>query len=463
MLKSTKIMLTSPLGEEYEVKGFSDVTIDEDVSVMIKNFIITATFLDNKEIDKFDIGTEVKIYHGEKGKELPHIFTGIVDKSPKSIFGKMHSYQLVGTCYLGRTQDRIINESYQDMFIHEIFQTLITNYAPYLSFGEIQTIGYKISVSFSDTKLFDALQRLARAIDFNIEVDKDKKIHFVKATSKNNPYNILEGSYKKGTANFSIDSTRMVNELIIRGGQGLSNDITDIFFANGVSDIYSLRYQPTETRVYVNNVEKTVSVDNFSDTNPADVYIDYQNRAIRFNVMPAANAEIKVIYKRYYNLKKVLNEFSSQKRWGIKSDIVIFEGITEESDLMKRGNEYLKRNANPRISGGLRPFENKWKVGESVKVIISSLGVNDVLYLTSKSLQIKPNISEVELRFDESPIFTTTLAEILKRINDVTMDAVEIVQSSQTTFDNIQTAEKLVIKSRSANFRIGASLIGDVI
>lgn len=463
MLKSSKIELISPLGEVFEIKAFSEISIEENSTDMIKRFNINANFLDHKQVEKFDIGTTVKIYHGDKGKELEHIFTGIVDKTPKSRTGKLHLYQLQGTCFLGETQNRIINEAYQDRFVHEIFKDLISRYAPYLTLGTVQESEFKIDISFSDTSLFDCLKRIQTAIDYVLEVDKDKRIHFVKSTGRNSPYTIKEGMYQKGSASFSLDKSRMVNELTVRGGVGLSNPITDVFISNGLTNIYSLRYSPSEAEIYVDDVLQTLSIENFSDTQIADVYIAYGDKAIRFTNPPAKDSVIKCIYKRKYHLKRVLNDFHSQEKWGIKSDIISFAGITNETDLIKRGNEYLKKNSNPRISGTVRPFINKWRCSENVKVEIPSLKVNDMLFITGKQTIIQPNISTYSLSFDESPLFTSSLSEILKRLGEIETKEYESVQSFYSTFDRIKTNESLTFKERKEGFKVGSSKVGEVI
>lgn len=484
-LTSTRIELFNPATEEsYTVKSFEGLSISENIDNPIKTFSFTAKLLSEDIAHKFSTGSEVKIYNGIKGQELKLIFEGVVKEQPKSLDGKIKSYQFSGTDFLGKTQDVLINKNYKQKTISEILFDVVMFRADELGYGldmEFDAeLNYTIDIKFKNIHLYEVLEKLCGLIDcyFTVKSDENNGRMLVIREKKilKTDKVIQKNMFVKGSASFSKDASKLVNSLLIKGGSTLSPDEYETFYGDGRNKTFKLNYKPREStrgkiELYHWNettntmTELEVPSENHKVEN-AKISINYNEKTITFDDIPNNDIRFDIVYRYEIPLFRVINYRESIRKYGLFQDVIRFPEINDTKLLIKKGREHLDKYSEPIITGTLKPFFNHYEVGEFVFVSIPEIEIDHELQITAKTLSITPNSTDITLNFENRVGVPKVLKDILERLkkleNEQDDDLVEIFEDF---LDEIKIEDAVTFKRKTVNkdFIIGVSRIGEAI
>lgn len=475
-LTSTKIKIYNPSShEEIEIKSFEGLSINENINDPVKTFSFTALSLSDEYLEKIEVGSEVKIYHGKKGEEIKHIFTGIIKETPKKINGILRSFEFSGSDYLGKFQDLIINRSYEDKNIKDIILDLWDYKGKkWVNLGFIEETSYDLTIKFKDLHLYECLEKLSGILDFIFYVDKDKNLHFHSRYLKQSDKTLEKNMFHKGSANFSRDLSRLVNVLEIYGGNRLSFDFTEFLIADGLNDTFSTKYKP---RASSSGKIEIYELDEFNNrvyalklgveglhTEGFDAYLNYNEKTIKFDVLPQRDKKYELVYRYERRLRTRISRLESIAKYGEFEDKISFSEIDHPIALKDRGNLHLDKYSDPLIVGSIKPFYNDYEVSESILVYIPELEINHFLQITEKNLSFSPNSVDIDLKFEQKPPISRVIKNILQRITELeNKEENEIVEVFETINDEIVFLDFFTFKEKIGGFIIGKNKIGDLI
>jgi hypothetical protein len=482
ILQRSKIELTNPSnGLVYEVKSFTDIKIKHSFDNKIANFSVSCEFFDDTDVKQFSVGTEVRIWTGKKDEELEQIFTGIVSEVPRSIDGIKRIYEFSGTD-LGKTQNVLVNEVYLvGTYYHDIFTDLMTKYGAKVGYGigNVVPTLYNVQdeLKFKNKHLYTVLEEICDAIDYTFSMDIDKNISFYPSTSITSDIVLTNNMYTKGSSKFSLDMSRLVNYLVVRGGTGTSLDETIQFHGDGLNSLYPLLRKPRQSstggvNVTLNGVTQSVGIENIDKTGK-DCLINFSNKTIQFfnkadmtkKILTATDL-VGVTYEYEFPLETIMQDTESQLTYGYFEDTVTFNTILDMVALRDKAKLHLNKYSKPILTGEITTWLNHWNAGDLVQININTNNgtwVNDTLQVTEKNISIRPNFMEVGYSFEQKPNMTGLIKSIVERLRALETEENSTVEQFDIFTDSFAVNDTVKITTRTTRFAIGSSTIGSVI
>lgn len=469
MRYKNRIVLTNSRRVKYTLRSFVSVSIDESENEPLKSCNVEAGFFDNKDIIKnFSIGSKLEVYtKREDEREEKRLFVGVISTVPRVLEGNLKTYSFEATCLLGKTQKVLINEYFEGMTLSNIVHYLIDNYTNFFESKNISVPNNTIvTMEFRDEYLYDALGKVAEAVGGRFEAD-DEKFIFTDKGSKENETELKRGMFEKGSANFSDDSDNMINFVRGYGDKELTPEFrTETFTANGKSDTFNTKYQPSESKVYVDDVSQRLGTKNLHESG-YDVYVDYNKSEFEFVDPPKDGLVVKIEYKYYQRIVVEESDQNSIEEYGMFADVMELKHISDREFLREVLRDKISRYNKPIRTGSINPFYDYWDVSDLIYVNIPDLGIEEHLVCTSKKTDITPGRVKYSLSFEEPPNLTDILKNHLERIRELEKmdDEIEYIdkfRSVQEVIELIDENSYEVIKWENT-FRIGLSNIGESI
>lgn len=387
-------------------------------------------------------------------------YAGIVQTVDFPEYSSRYETQIYSlTCLSLNTvlNNRLVSESYEDKYTHEIVSDLFTKYLADegLTLGTISTFGRRYdSYVANRLKLSDVLNELAGAVGAVPKVDSDGVFHFVDKTAfpaKTPPAHIR--AVKKSS---NAQNLRTVQYL-----SGASEDTTlqtkSFTWAAGQTEI-ALPYQLSSVvGISINGTPAGVGFVGLDSSNPAKTFLwTYGTQVIALNasatVKPATGDSVVAVFYGYYSVEiesKNLNLIESIKaRNGTSGRIEVVEidqTITSSADGEQRAADLLSTNG---------------VVEETIDLICHDAGVSSILatwHLDYPDLYISGDYVVVERtitdRYDKFTVqvklknkgFTSRYGTIYnknnKTINDLTIRPNELVQKYGSFQDQMGLTE----------------------
>lgn len=250
MAYKTRILMRNAIGEEYEITSFQNCKVARNITDMSSTFSFALDSFDLEEVaDKFTIGTEVNIWQGTE-EDMVHTISGWINQEPRKLEGLIKTIEFAGVDFGGRLQYRIITEAFMETDIGEIVARLMQKYAPEFP-TDIRTTGMIITAKYDKLFLFDVLKELAGIVDYDCYVDLNKTFKFVPAGFEGDGRTqkiIKTNEFKKGSANFTKDASRLVNRLLVAGGNITSKETRELYkYTASMNNFIETKRRPVGT------------------------------------------------------------------------------------------------------------------------------------------------------------------------------------------------------------------------
>jgi len=225
-------------------------------------------------------------------------------------------------------------------------------------------------------------------------------VHFFPVGSRISKYTLTQGSYKKGSAQLTPNSSKLVNKLWIKGGKALSAVYPQAITVG--ADPIPLHYSPREpVTVTIGGVEKTLGIQNIDDEGTKDFLLNASEKLLIPDQCTTGTGTIS--YKYEYPIKILLEEPISQGQYGVFEDILPVD--TDDKDLaLELGYRHLFKYSQPVISGSIDPFSGVYKPGEYILTQITALKINQYLEIKEVTYDSIPGQARVDIKLQlESP------------------------------------------------------------
>lgn len=343
-------------------------------------------------------GDEVIIYHGAPPVK---IFAGEIINPPQTqISPGTYKYAVRGVDYSRRLDKRKVVETYTDQTCSYIINDITDNYAPEFSTINVQTGPVVSFIAFNYKSARDCIRDLARLSGFDWYVDYDMDIHFFAQETNSAPYELNEtassGRYK-GLL-IDINKSQLKNRIFVRGGYYLSSLYTQEIVADGEQLEFLLAYTPqTPITVYVDDVEKTLGIDNI-DVSGKDFVVNVTEKTIKnLDIAKLTDGQVfKTTYKYKIPILCMVEDTESQNAVksieggdGIYENLVVDESIETNEAARDRARAELRQYSNASVKGTFKTDQDGYRSGQLLKIDIPSRGVDSqylIQTVTKKSI-----------------------------------------------------------------------------
>lgn len=385
----TIIKITPPGGTTKTIDTFQACTTILSVTDRAGSFRLSLPSFDNSIIDAYPVGSDVLIVQDE------NIFRGWVISPPKSLYGETRTVNLEGATYTSRTQKLIVTESYSNVAISNIVLYLFSKYASWATATNVQACSQTVSISFADMYLWDAMEQLCKLSAYDWYIDENLDVNFFSKTAHINPIVLSQSNmnYKRGTASFTPNASKLVNKLWVKGGKAVSDPFTQAITVDGKTPI-PLFYTPhSPVTVTLGGVVKTLGVQNITDVGAVDFLLNASEKLLVPDLCTYGNGTI--VYSYEYPIKLLLEDKQSQAKYGIFEDI--YNADTDDKSVARElGVQYLFKYSNPVMMGTIQPIEGKYRAGELIKIEIPDLLVNDYFQVKQVRNNSIPGMRQID-------------------------------------------------------------------
>lgn len=429
-MTGSKIYVKPPSGAQTQILAFENLTTTSSSTDRAGSFGFEILDTDGSQVNAYPRGTDVLIFQDDM------IFRGYIDKVPVSVFATIRKLSITGVSYSAKTQEIIVNETFEETEIGDILSALFTAYMPIVGITTyVEACAEEVSLNFSDAYLWDAMEQLASLAGYNWAIRQvttsltpELELFFYapENATVRNELSDETGNYEKNSANFYDDASNFVNKLTVIGGTGTMGGPTiDDWFVdlNKYAPLQSgtgsgtLTHKPK--RGYITSLKvgesppvyRTVGI--LGSDNSADyhLFVDQDTKKIY-----AAEAGYVANYNIYYSydfpIKFQLNNLSSQTIYGTVEKIYTVKA-TSMSMARKLAQSYLDKNSVPIKCGSIKPHTGTYYPGDIVPINLTQISINE-----------NYTISQVNLSSQKGGKVTRTLtlAQSPKSVSNIIKD-----------------------------------------
>lgn len=300
---------------------------------------------------------------------------------------------------------KLAREQANDLYDSTLISTIATNLiSTYTNFGtsNIQTTTRTLSQFKADNTVYDAMEKLAKVMDWQWYVTPDDEFYFEPKgnTSSGQTLTVGTNCYKVGKWNY--DSARMVNYWIVKGGR---REVQKLQTFNGDASTvtFTLTYKPVGgTRVIVDNAEQKLGIAGASTS--YDYTVDEENKTITFEAAstPGTGTDNIEVYYHYTVPTTVKGgKQSSIDTYGTYAGRHIDRNLQSRDDVKDALQKLLDQYGEPFTRGTLKTslVDTSLRAGRTVVVTDSVAGI------TSETFTIK----EVKIKYGKNRALITEL------------------------------------------------------
>jgi len=321
-------------------------------------------------------GTETKIFGGYITKISENL--EIVDGGYYSINCQDYSYKLSGVLAV---------KSYVDKTGKEIIDDLIAQFAPGFSTNNVICESVISKIVFNQAPVTECLTRISKIIGFEWFVDADKDIHFFQRFSLVAPFTLTDtnGNYVYKSLKRNIDGSQIANQVKVRGGMGTeSNRFEDTITVKGGNTLtFKLPYKFSELKVYLNDVEKTVGVDNIDNFPDKDVLYNYQADSIRFASNRTDGDKIRFSGFKKYPVMAIVSDDASIALIGLREKMIDDKTLEDATTARERAFLELELSNDSVTDCAFNTYQNGLEVGMRINISSELRALSGLDYLIS--------------------------------------------------------------------------------
>lgn len=395
----TTIKITPPGGAQDTIVAYDKCTTILSATSRAGSFSVVLPGFTSEIIDKYPVGSDVQIIQDGQ------LFRGWVLNPAKTLYRRLRLVSLDGPDYTAKTQKVLVTESYVSQRVDVIVQDLFATYLPWVTVTNIESCSKVISIKFSDVFFWDAMETLCKITGYEWYIDENLDGHFFQPGTRINPVVISQaaGNYRRGTANLTPDSSKLVNRLWVKGNKALSDPYTQNITvgAEPIPLFYKPRASTDGVTVTVDGVAKTLGIQNLTPAGTVDFLLNFNEKLLIPDLCTSGTGTI--VYRYEYPIKILLEDPVSQAQYGVFDDV--YKVDTNDHDIaLELGMRYLAKYSQPVLTGSIEPFEGAYKPGELVKVEIPDLNVDEYLQVKEVTYESVPLRAKVERKLQlESP------------------------------------------------------------
>ncbi len=421
------------------------------VKVDTANFVLQ----DSDGTEKPVNGHDVTIFQGDT---FTKIFGGIITAMPQKKMGYRNYFYNVRCADYSKLLDKqLAVEVYTGQTVGYIVKDLIDNYfdAGEFSYDNVQDGPIRDKIVFNYKSIGNCFKELARLSGMDWYVDYDRDIHFFARETNSAPYELNEAgtSGEYNGLSIDIDSSQLVNKVIVRGGYYLSGLYTQEIVADGEQLEFLSAYTPqSPIKVYVSAVEKTLGIDNI-DIAGKDFLVNVTEKTFKNldHALLGAGDVFKMTYKYKVPIIVVVEDYEGQQVVaaieggdGIHKKIIVEEEIATLEAARDRAIAEQAQYGNAIIKGSFKTSQNGYRSGQLLTVNLPSRGiVSDYLVQTVTKKSLGRGLMEYTI------MFATLLTGLTDFFLSLWDDSRKVVVREDEVPDELLSKEESLVLSHS--------------
>ena len=336
--------------------------------------------MDN-EIDNatFNVLTPFTVNIGDELDFVDYNSSTIFSGSVRDIEQATDVKNLVVYNYEILLEDKLVNDVFENVSPESLIQTIISTYAPSLTYIGTYTSGITITKYVSRNKTARAVIRdiLSRLPGVTYRVDKDKNFDLFEIGSTTSATTLTNGSNSNINGGWTQDTTKQVTRLTLIGEKQVPLKV-ELFSGTGSQTDFVLAEIPVTIKVEVGGVEKALTVDGQTS---GDYTLNKETKTVSFAVAPASGTDnITITYNYELNITvEQDSDVSTQDTYGIIEKEITRKFLTSMEDARDYAIEYLDNYATPLLSSSIFKVDSldivDFRPGDKVRVVDS---INEV-------------------------------------------------------------------------------------
>jgi hypothetical protein len=336
------------------------------------------------------------------------------------------------TTYLDRL---LVTERYEDTTLQAVVVDLIDRYADDYGFTDTNVQGASInvkSVSFSEIKLSDCFNKLARLTNFVWYVDADKDVHFLKKNDEAAPFNITDDSenYVYESLRLNDDFSQIRNSVKVRGGEARAAERTELLTGDGEKDTFPLGNKFAETpTVEVDGSPVTVGIDFLQLDEDYDCMWNFQQKYLRFtagNIPGAPLSGETNIDVTGVPLKPIVVQRPhsvSVAEHGLFEHSIRNDSIKSRDEALQYAQAELESYAASIFGSYFETYQGGLKSGQTIRINSAVFGVNEDFVIQAVRFEmVSPTL--YLYRVELATIKTISVIDFLQQL--LTKDRLEL-------------------------------------
>jgi hypothetical protein len=383
----TTIKITPPGQAQKTILAYNSCSVNMSVTDRAGSFSLELPFWKDTDISDYVVGSDVEITQDS------NIFRGWIISPPTKLNGVVKTLQISGADYTAKTQKIIITESYTNTAIDAIVDDLFEKYVPWVTRTGIQACTRTITVRYPDLYLWDIMEQICTLTGYDWFIDTNLNVNFFQTANSINSNILCESSsnFKKGSANFTPDSSKLVNKLWVKGAKAVSLPFTQDIEVDTIP--IPLFYKPRTSdnfasiTVTIGGVVKTVGIQNIDAAGTKDFLINSNEKLLIPDLVATGTGTIEYCYE--YPVKIFLEDKVSQANYGVFEDILSVD-TADKSIARQLGSRHLIKYSTPVLNGSIEPFTGQYTPGELLRIEIPSLNISQYLIIKSVSYDSAP-------------------------------------------------------------------------
>ena len=397
-----------------------------------KNSTITPVFQD-----------DIKVYDGS---DL--IFGGIVvdvSDEAQAVTSKGIMLDVKASDYSYTLDKRLISKTYTSETILAIIIDMLATNATDFDADNVESTFEVNKIVFNQVTIAQAINRLAKLLNYNWYVDVNKSVHFFEKNSRVAPQDITDtsGNYVYKSLKRVASGSQLVNIVKVRGGEYEGDTFTDSITVSGdASKSFKLPYKMANLTVKLNTVSQDVGVDFIDDFTTKDVLHNFQDRSFRFETALSDGDVIEFSGNPKIRVFAIAEDSDSKNAYGLQEKIIRENDIQDNATARRRATAELYAFAEPLIDAKFFTYDKFLEVGmrvtleSTVRDADNELLINKLIY---KMVDYQNFGYQVELVSTKRLDLIAILASLLEP------DALDI--------DEVETSEQIFADTAEAQIQ----------
>ena len=229
------------------------------------------------------------------------IFEGIITKISQETFARLDfTYEVMCEDYGHILGSKLANIRYENETAGDIVRSLANLYGGgAFTVNGVEDGAEIATIAFERIPVNEAIDRVAKMINYSWYVDYDRDIHFFAKDSEAAPFDLTSSSSNFYWDSLKVvdDSTQVRNRIVVRGGSEISDiERTETFTAPANADerkVFRLANKfDSITSVLINSVAQTVGVKYLNDDDDFDVMWSFNEKFIEITSGTIAEGDI---------------------------------------------------------------------------------------------------------------------------------------------------------------------------
>lgn len=289
--------------------------------------------------------------------------------------------------YTEQADRKLVVETCENMTADVIFKDIVAKYCPGFTVNGVLAAPVVEWIRFDYMRPSECFKELCEYVGFHWYVDPYKDFKFFSPTNYQEPAPmVLIPGARFVDLNHKVDSNGLRNRVYVLGGKYLSDPLKIEFVSDGKQREFVLAHEPHSPSITVNEVPKTIGLENVDDESLYDFMYNQRDRYFRYsNQTPTAPEGTTVALTRKIPMDVItmVEDLLSQEAVkavqggdGIYEHMIYDDSFITLQAAEAAGQADLEAHKNPKVSGSFETDIQGWKPGQLVTINLPDRGIN---------------------------------------------------------------------------------------